>query len=77
MVSGRLNAVLDTTEPEVLAPASPLYDLPNVFLTPHIAGSLGTEAQRMATLAIDEIERYVLGKPLRFELWAADLARIA
>ena len=75
--AGRIYAVIDTTEPEVLAPASPLYDLPNVFLTPHIAGSLGTETQRMASLAVDEVERYVRGEPLRFEIKAADLLRIA
>lgn len=75
--SGRITAVIDTTEPEVLPPESPLYELPNVFLTPHIAGSMGTETQRMATLAIDEVERYIRGEPLRFEVMAADLARIA
>jgi phosphoglycerate dehydrogenase-like enzyme len=74
---GRINAVIDTTEPEVLDPDSPLYDLPNVLLTPHIAGSMGTETQRMATLAIDEIERLVGGQPLRYEIRAADLGRLA
>ncbi|NEE43366.1 hydroxyacid dehydrogenase, partial [Streptomyces sp. SID8455] len=39
LVSGRIDAVLDHTEPEVLPVDSPLYDLPNVLLTPHIAGS--------------------------------------
>jgi len=75
--SGRLNAVLDTTEPEVLPADSPLYDLPNVFVTPHIAGSMGSETQRMATLAIDEIERYVRGEPLKHEIRASDLTRMA
>lgn len=34
LVSGRLDAVLDVTVPEVLPADSPLYDLPNVVLTP-------------------------------------------
>lgn len=77
LVSGRIDAVIDTTEPEVLPAGSPLYELPNVLLTPHVAGALGPETQRLATLAIDEIERWVAGRPLEHEVHAADLARIA
>ncbi|MFJ9414723.1 hydroxyacid dehydrogenase [Streptomyces sp. NPDC101227] len=61
--TGRLNAVLDVTDPELPPPDSPLYDLPNVLLTPHIAGSLGGELHRMADLALDELERYTRGLP--------------
>ncbi|MFJ6443271.1 hydroxyacid dehydrogenase [Streptomyces sp. NPDC091649] len=63
LVTGRLNAVLDHTEPEVLPPDSPLYDLPNVLLTPHIAGSQGGELHRLADAAVDELERYARGLP--------------
>jgi len=77
LVSGRIDAVLDTTEPEVLPADSPLYDLENVFLTPHIAGSQGTETRRMLDLALDEIERFVHGQPLRHEVRAEDWDRIA
>jgi phosphoglycerate dehydrogenase-like enzyme len=63
LVSGRLHAVLDVTEPELPAPDSPLYDLPNVLLTPHVAGSLGNETHRMADHALDEIERFTKGQP--------------
>ncbi|CAM5714991.1 glycerate dehydrogenase [Streptomyces badius] len=62
-VTGRLNAVLDHTEPEVLPAESPLYDLPNVLLTPHIAGSQGGELHRLADAAVDELERYAHGLP--------------
>ncbi len=75
--SGRIDAVIDTTDPEVLPADSPLYDLDNVFLTPHIAGAMGTETRRMAELAVDEIERYVRGEALRHEVRRADWARIA
>lgn len=63
LVSGRLHAVLDVTEPELPAPGSPLWDLPNVLLTPHVAGSLGTELHRLADHALDELERYAHGRP--------------
>lgn len=63
LVTGRLNAVLDHTEPEVLPAESPLYDLPNVLLTPHIAGSQGGELHRLADAAVDELERYAHGLP--------------
>ncbi len=77
LVSGRIDAVLDTTDPETLPADSPLYDLQNVFLTPHVAGAMGDETQRMAELAIDEIERLVRGEPLAHGVRAEDLARIA
>lgn len=77
LASGRIEAVLDTTDPEVLPADSPLYDLDNVFLTPHIAGSQGTETRRMLDLALEEIERFVRGEPLRHEVHAEDWDRIA
>ena len=40
-------AVLDVTMPEPPEAGSPFYSLPNVFLTPHIAGSAGDEVARM------------------------------
>jgi phosphoglycerate dehydrogenase-like enzyme len=77
LASGRLFAVLDTTEPELLPASSPLYDLPNVFLTPHVAGSLGGETARMLDLALDEIERFASGQPLQHAVRERDLERIA
>lgn len=77
LVSGRIDAVIDTTEPEILPAGSPLYELPNVFLTPHVAGSLGSETRRMAELAVDEVERFARGEPFRHALAAADLSRVA
>ena len=61
--TGRLNAILDVTDPEPLPPGSRLAELPNVMITPHIAGSLGTETRRMSAQALDELDRYVRGKP--------------
>ncbi|MDX3798654.1 hydroxyacid dehydrogenase [Streptomyces sp. AK04-3B] len=77
LVTGRLYAVLDVTEPEPLPADSPLYRLPNVFLTPHIAGSLGNELGRLGRIVVEELERLVEGLPLAHEVRRADLARVA
>ncbi|MET7745563.1 hydroxyacid dehydrogenase [Streptomyces sp. NPDC005385] len=77
LISGRLNAVLDVTEPEPLPRDSPLYDLPNVFLTPHIAGSLGNELERLGRAVVEEAERLVDGLPLVHQVLRTDLERIA
>ncbi|MFJ2904006.1 hydroxyacid dehydrogenase [Streptomyces sp. NPDC087212] len=77
LVSGRLHAVLDVTEPEPLPPGSALYDLPNVFLTPHIAGSLGNELERLGQIVVEEAERVAAGEPLGHEVRVGDLGRVA
>ncbi len=59
-----LYAVLDVTWPEPPAPDSPLFTLPNVMLTPHIAGSLGPERLRLGQTAVDEMARWLKGEPL-------------
>lgn len=61
--TGRLFAMLDVTDPEPLPRDSVLYDLPNVMITPHVAGSLGSETRRMTASALDELQRYVTGEP--------------
>ncbi len=75
--SGRLRVLIDTPDPEPLPPESPLYDLPNVVLTPHIAGAQGNELRRLADLAINEIERFVAGQPPLFPVSETELDRIA
>lgn len=73
----RLYAVLDTTDPDVLPPESPLFDLPNVFLTPHIAGSLGREAERLTDCIVDEVERFARGAALKHLVRRELLPRLA
>lgn len=75
--SGRISAMLDVTDPEPLEPGDELFGLPNVLLTPHIAGSMGNELHRMAALALDEIEHLANGTPLRHPVHLQDLARMA
>jgi phosphoglycerate dehydrogenase-like enzyme len=77
LVSGRVHAVLDVTEPDVPPAASPLYTLPNVLLTPHIAGSLGNELGRMTHWAVDEVRRFAQGLPFRYGVGPDELTRSA
>ena len=63
-----LCAVLDVTERDPLEKNSPLFSMPNVFLTPHIAGSLNTECRRMGKSMIEEAERFLNGEPLRWRI---------
>jgi len=62
--SGRLEAALDVTDPEPLPPESPLWRLPNVLVTPHIAGDSPAADQRVYELVGDQIRRHLKGDPL-------------
>jgi len=59
--AGRIDAILDVTEPEPLAADDELWSLPNVTLTPHIAGATGNELHRLGRDVVDEVARYVAG----------------
>lgn len=59
-----LTALLDVTHPEQLAPDSPLWQLPNVIISPHIAGSTGRECGLLAEAMISELDRFLANEPL-------------
>ena len=63
-----LMAVLDVTFPEPPVDDSPLFELENVVLTPHIAGSMGPECARMGWMMVDELKRYLSDEPLQHEV---------
>lgn len=75
--SGRLHAIIDVTDPDVLPSGSPLYTLPNLILTPHIAGAMGRELHRLAASALDELARYTRDEPFRHPVDLAHLWRAA
>lgn len=71
-------AVLDVTFPEPPDTANnPLFSLPNVFLTPHTAGSISNECARQAMYMLDECAAMLSGRPVRFEVSPAMLSTMA
>ena len=72
-----LYAVLDVCSTEPPPAGSPAYSLPNVFLSPHVAGSLGSELERMALAMVDELELLLSGRPPRAEVTESMLATMA
>ena len=76
-VSGRIDAILDVTEPEPLPPDSPLLGLPNVMVTPHLAGAIGNEIARLGGLAVGEVERYIAGLGFEHAIDPRDWDRLA
>lgn len=58
---GDIVACLDVFDPEPLPLDSPLVDLENVFLSPHIAGVTEESRRRFFSLMVDECERHFAG----------------
>lgn len=72
-----LTALLDVTAQEPPGADSPLWDLDNVELTPHVAGSTGTDRAAMGELVAAELRRLVDGLPLRHRVEPTALSRMA
>jgi phosphoglycerate dehydrogenase-like enzyme len=63
-LTGRIGFATDVTEPEPLPPGHPLWRLPNVFITPHVAGSVPGLMRRGYGLAGVQMRRFLAGEPL-------------
>lgn len=61
----RYQAALDVFDSEPLPVDSRLRRLPNVTLTPHMAGKSTNARRRQGVLIVDELERYLRGEPLQ------------
>ena len=59
-------AALDVFEEEPLPEDSPLFDIPNLIMTPHIAGNFPDYMKCMHELFLDNLQRYLNNEPLRF-----------
>jgi phosphoglycerate dehydrogenase-like enzyme len=73
---GRFFAFLDVTDPEPPTPDSPLRQLDNVVVTPHLAGCI-EDCGRMGEMAVEELRRFFAGEPPLYRVVPAMMARIA
>ena len=68
LVSGRLRAALDVTDPEPLPPDSQLWHLPNVLITPHVGGDSDLFPRFAARLVATQMTRYLEGQTLEHQV---------
>ncbi len=73
---GRFFAFLDVTDPEPPALDSPLRSLPNVVVTPHIAGCI-ENCNHMGELAVEELRRFFAGEPPIYQITYEAFQRVA
>ena len=65
--AGKLwGAALDVTDPEPLPDGHPLWSVPNLLITPHVAGGMRLEITRATCvqMALDNLKRYLNNEPL-------------
>ena len=75
-----LFAILDVTHPWKLKPKTKLYqlyDMDNVIITPHIAGSQANECYRLGDYMLDELNRFIKGEPLKYQVTKEQLTLLA
>lgn len=65
LLSGRLRAALDVTDPEPLPAGHPLWSAPGLLLTPHVAGSVHAFPRRAYALVREQARRWAAGEPLQ------------
>jgi phosphoglycerate dehydrogenase-like enzyme len=66
--TGRIRAALDVMEVEPLPPDHPLWSAPGVLLSPHVGGNTTAFLPRAQRLIVAQLERYVSGDPLWYEI---------
>lgn len=74
--SGRIDAALDVFDLEPLPADDRWRSLPNVLLTPHIAGATVDSRRRAGRIVVDELRRFLAGEPLEHALTRTDLERM-
>jgi phosphoglycerate dehydrogenase-like enzyme len=68
LVSGRLRAVLDVTDPEPLPTGSALWRLKNVLVTPHVGGDSDLFPRLACRLVAGQIRRHLAGDALEHQV---------
>lgn len=74
---GRLFACLDVTDPEPPQVDHPFRNLPNVILTPHIAGAVNNGMGRIAKSVVNDLQAFLDGRPLSGEVRAEQMHLLA
>jgi len=77
LLSGRISAGLDVFDSEPRDPGSPLWNLPNVMLSPHIGATTRESFLHQGRLSVEEIERFLSGAPLLHEVTVDAYDRLA
>lgn len=66
LTSGKISgAALDAFTVEPLPKESPLWELPNVIVSPHSASTVAAENGRIVDIFLDNLDRFLAGRPLR------------
>jgi phosphoglycerate dehydrogenase-like enzyme len=66
--TGRLRAALDVTDPEPPPPDHPMWTAPNLLLSPHVGGNTTAFEPRAKGLVVAQLDKYVAGEPLDYEV---------
>ena len=69
-----IGVFLDVVHPEPPPLDDSIRNLPNVWITPHIAGSMGHECARMGSYALEALKQYLDGCPSQYEVTEANMA---
>jgi phosphoglycerate dehydrogenase-like enzyme len=59
-----ISAAVDVVEVEPLPAESPVWDTPNLLITPHVGGASSAMRPRMMRLLREQLERFAAGEPL-------------
>jgi len=66
LAEGRIaGAALDVFEEEPLPASSPLWSMANVVVSPHMSGDFAGWRETVVELFVENLERYLTGRPLR------------
>ncbi|MFE9040721.1 hydroxyacid dehydrogenase [Streptomyces sp. NPDC007818] len=76
VAASRIDAALDVFETEPLPTDDRWRALPNVLLTPHLAGASARSRRRAGRIVVDEIRRHLTGEPLQHALTRHDVKRM-
>jgi phosphoglycerate dehydrogenase-like enzyme len=76
VAAGRIDAALDVFDAEPLPLDDRWRTLPNVLLTPHVAGASLDSRRRAGRIVVEEVRRHICGEPLQHALTRKDLERM-